>query len=320
MGRGERVRYLITGGAGFIGSHLARYLLENLQQVTTVDINRCDVRGVHHVYGSAADPELMEALIPRHDGVFHLAAVVGFAKVMPHLVETVTETTSSAEAVFRAAAQSHTRVLFTSTSAVYGRGNGTAVRETDDALVGPSPVQSWSYAYAKAAAECLAFAYVREQDAPFIVTRVFNTVGPGQSAEAGFVLPRFCRQACNGAPLTVYAPGTQTRTFAHVHDVVRALVELMVCDEAVGQLVNVGGTATVTMHELAEKVRARAQSQSPIQVMEPPYRQGTYDDIESRKPDLTKIGALIGYVPRYDLADMIDDVLATVRDRRLVLA
>jgi Nucleoside-diphosphate-sugar epimerases len=312
------MRYLITGAGGFIGTHLAQHLLDAGHQVTGVDPHRCDVRGVHHVYGSAADPRLMGGLIPRHDGVFHLAAVVGFAKVMPHLVQTVTETTSSAATVFAIASQSKTRTLFTSTSAVYGRGNGHPAKETDDALVGPSPVQSWSYAYAKAAAECLAFGYVREAGAPFIVTRVFNTVGPGQSAEAGFVLPRFCRQAATGDPMTVYAPGTQRRTFCHVQDVVRGLTELMECDKAVGELVNVGGTVTMTMRELAEVVKFRARSGSLIETCPPPYKHG-YDDIESRKPDLTKIAALIDYVPVRSVDDMVDDVLAEVKERKLVL-
>lgn len=313
------MRYLITGGGGFIATHLARQLLAQGHTVTTLDPHRCNVRGVFHIYGSAADPKLMGPLIPRHDGVFHLAATVGFANVMPHLVQTVTGTIDSATTVFRICSETATRMLFTSTSAVYGRGNGKPAKETDDAFVGPSPVQSWAYAYAKAAAECLAFAYVRERDAPFIVTRVFNTVGPGQSAPAGFVLPRFCGQAATGEPLTIYAPGTQTRTFCHVADVVRALADLMICDQAVGELVNVGGTATCTMQELAETVRFRAQSDSPLAVVEPPYQKGTYDDIESRRPDLTKIRGLVDYEPAKTLDDMVDDVLAECRERKLVL-
>lgn len=313
------MRYLVLGGGGFIGTHLASWLLRDGHSVTTVDPHRCNLRGVHHIYGSAANPDLMESLIRKHDGVFHLAAVVGFANVMPHLVRTVTETTSSATVVFGICAATKTRMLFTSTSAVYGRGSGQPAKETDDAFVGPSPVQSWSYAYAKAAAECLAFGYVREADAPFIVTRVFNTVGPGQSAEAGFVLPRFCRQAVQGDPITVYTPGTQRRAFCHVQDVVRGLAQLMACDEAVGELVNVGGTAETSIADLAQVVKFRAQSASPI-VLEPaPYKVG-YDDIESRRPDLTKIEGLIGYGPHYSLQDMVDESLATVMERKLVLA
>src|ERR1041384_7487303 len=270
---GASMKYLVTGGGGFIGTHLAAHLLSEGHTVTTLDPKRCALRGVFHIYGSAADPQLMTSLIPRHDGVFHLAAVVGFAKVMPHLVQTVTETTSTAATVFSICAQTQTRMLFTSTSAVYGRGNGHPAKETDDALVGPSPVQSWSYAYAKAAAECLAFSYVREAKAPFIVTRVFNTVGPGQSAEAG-----------------------------------RGLLDLMECDQAVGELVNVGGTAHVTMQDLAQLVLARAQSASPIATVPAPYKVG-YDDIESRRPDLTKAGRLVDYAPTHSLSDMVDAVL-----------
>jgi nucleoside-diphosphate-sugar epimerase len=312
------MRYLICGGGGFIGTHLARHLLADGHQVTTLDPRRCNLRGVHHIYGSAAEPRLMQPLMSRHDGVFHLAAVVGFAKVMADIRGTVTETTSTAATVFELAAQTKTRTLFTSTSAVYGRGNGHPAKETDDALVGPSPTQSWSYAYAKAAAECLAFAYHREAEAPIIVTRVFNTVGPGQSAEAGFVLPRFCRQAVRGELLTVYHPGTQRRTFCHVRDVVRGLADLMTCDQAVGELVNVGGTANVTMTELAQIVQHRANSESRIVLTAPPYPVG-YDDIEAREPDLTKVGGLIDYAPRYSLGDMVDETLAEVTDRKLAL-
>jgi len=313
------MRYLICGGSGFIGSHLARHLLADGHQVTTVDMKASPIRGTHHVYGNVAERRLMTPLIQRHDGVFHLAAVVGFAKVMPNVIQTVTETTATSQTVFAIASQTKTRTLFTSTSAVYGRGNGHPAKETDDALVGPSPTQSWSYAYAKAAAECLAFAYHREAQAPIIVTRVFNTVGPGQSAEAGFVLPRFCKQALHGEPLTVYAPGTQRRTFCHVSDVVRALADLMTCDEAVGELVNVGGTANVSVRTLAEVVRFRANSLSPVTVQPPPYPTG-YDDIEARQPDLTKIAGLIDYVPKYSLDEMVDDGLASVQERRLQLA
>lgn len=313
------MRYLVTGGGGFIATHLARHLLAHGHTVTTLDPHRCNVRGVFHVYGSACDPKLMGPLIPRHDGVFHLAAMVGFANVMPHLVQTVTGTTESAATVFRICSETQTRMLFTSTSAVYGRGNGHPAKETDDAFVGPSPVQSWSYAYAKAAAECLAFAYVREAEAPFIVTRVFNTVGPGQSAAAGFVLPRFCRQAVSGELMTIYAPGTQTRTFCHVSDVVRGLADLMACDQAISELVNVGGTATTSMEALAQVVRDRAESESRMVIVPPPYKAGTYDDIESRQPDLTKAHALVDYEPTKTLDDMVDDTLAECRDRKLVL-
>lgn len=301
-----------------MGTHLARKLLQDGHSVTTVDSRRCALRGVLHIYGSAADPQLMGHLIPRQDGVFHLAATVGFANVMPNLVQTVLGTTSCAGTVFTICAQTKTRMLFTSTSAVYGRGSGGPAKETDDALVGPSPVQSWSYAYAKASAECLAFAYVRETRAPFIVTRVFNTVGPGQSAEAGFVLPRFSQQALAGEPMTVYSPGTQSRTFCHVQDVVQGLSDLMECDEAVGELVNVGGNAEVTMLELAHLVRDRAKSDSLIAIQPAPYKVG-YDDIESRRPDLTKVHKLTGYAPTYSLMETVDDVLASVMERRLAL-
>lgn len=308
------MRYLITGGSGFIGTHLSRRLLADGHQVTTLDPHPSNVRGVFHIYGSATNAQLLEALIPRHDGVFHLAATVGFANVMTHLVETIHCTTASAEAVFSLCARFRTRVVFTSTSAVYGRGNGHPAKETDDALVGPSPTQSWSYAYAKAAAEALAFAYYREQHLPVIVTRVFNTVGPGQSAAAGFVLPRFCRQALLGEPLTVYAPGTQTRTFGYVGDVANSLARLMETDAAVGELVNVGGHATTTMQGLADEVIAAAESPSTVQLCPAPYGTG-YDDIESRIPCTEKLEALTGSVPRMPLSEIVELILESLATR-----
>lgn len=308
------MRYLITGGSGFIGTHLSRRLLADGHQVTTLDPHPSNVRGVFHIYGSATNAQLLEALIPRHDGVFHLAATVGFANVMTHLVETIHCTTASAEAVFSLCARFRTRVVFTSTSAVYGRGNGAPARESDDALVGPSPTQSWSYAYAKAAAEALAFAYHRESHLPVIVTRLFNTVGPGQSAGAGFVLPRFCQQALQDRPLTVYAPGTQSRTFAAVGDVVRALHRLMETDAAVGELVNVGGTATTTMRDLAEMVIERSGSRSVVALCPSPYGEG-YDDIESRQPALEKLWGLIGPQPVAGLSEIVDLTLESLASR-----
>ncbi len=186
--------------------------------------------GAYYIQGSAADERLLQATVPRHDAVFHLAATVGFAHVLADTIGTLVSAAAS-HWVFYVCAVHRKRVLFTSSSVCYGRaGPRASVAETDDGILGPTTTASWSYAYAKAAEEALAFACHREQQLPVIVTRLFNTVGPHQSAAAGFVFPRFIEQAVAHAPLTVHAPGTQTRTFCHVGDVVRGLAALMDCD------------------------------------------------------------------------------------------
>lgn len=305
------MRYLVTGGAGFIGGHLVERLTTESHTVVVLDINRptVPVGAVYYVQGDVRDRRVLGPLVAQADAVFHLAAVVGFAHVMGDMRQTVLTNTEGTAAVLLECQLWRKRVLLTSTSACYGRAtNGNhPVRETDDGVLGPPTTTSWSYAYAKAADECLAFAYHREHQVPVIVTRLFNTVGPRQSAEAGFVLPRFVQQALTGQPLTVYAPGTQTRTFGHVRDVVDGLARLMECDGAVGELVNLGGSQTISMWNLAEYVRARLQSSSPIEVIAPPYGVG-YDNVVDRTPDLSKVGRLIGYTPRLGLAEMIYDV------------
>lgn len=305
------MRYLISGGGGFIGTHLATTLTARGDHVSVLDLHtpQVPVGGVYYIQGDVRDHRLLAPLLKQVDGVFHLAAVVGFANVMGRMLETVTTNTLGTETVLHYADLCRKRVLLTSTSACYGRGNGSdhPVKETDDGHLGPSRTGSWAYAYAKAADECLGFAYHQERNLPVIVARVFNTVGPGQSAEAGFVLPRFVRQALAGEDLTVYRPGTQTRTFAHVQDITDALAGLMECDQAVGELVNVGGNETTSIRHLAERVITVTHSESVIADVEQPYGAG-YDDIHDRKPDIAKIGRLLGWVPRYTLDDMIADV------------
>lgn len=302
------MRYLITGGAGFIGSHLAEYLIDQGDQVTSLDIAATHYRvpGVYYVHGNVMDEKLIRAVVPRHDAVFHLASVCGFATVMREPVRTIQSGTLGAAWVFAVAAEHQKRVLFTSTSAVYGRNGASYAKETDDAHLGSTGTVSWSYAYTKALNECLAFSYATEDHLPVIVCRLFNTVGPRQSAEAGFVLPRFVRQALAGEPLTVHKPGSQARTFCHVKDTVGALAGLMECDDAVGQLVNVGGIERVSMERLAERVVEVTHSPSVIRLVDQPYGPG-YDNVTDRSPDLTKLQSLTGYTPHYGLDKMIRD-------------
>jgi len=302
------MRYLITGGAGFIGSHLATHLETEGHHVTTLDLIR-PKRGGHSVAGSVANYELLAPLIDTHDAVFHLAAVVGFARVMQDPIRTVETGLRGTQNVLTLAAKYGKPVLFTSTSAIYGRtaDERRPVAETDPCLLGPSSVRSWSYAYAKAAEECLALAYHQMQQLPIVIVRLFNTVGPGQSAKAGFVLPRFVEAAQRGEPLEVHDDGGQTRTFAHVQDIVEGLAALMEYSQARGEVVNLGGTATTTMWDLAQRVVQVTGSASEVRLIPDAYGDG-YDNVRHRIPNLAKAHRLIGYTPKRGLDEMIADV------------
>lgn len=306
------MRYLITGGAGFIGSHLAEHLTTRGDKVTVLDVNRPthSVTGVTYLQGDVMDPELVEPLIERHDATFHLAAVVGFANVMADPLATVTTSLYGTAEVLYLSHKHNKRVLLTSTSAVYGKtvNGGDAVREDEACLFGPTTTRSWCYAYAKAADECLALAYHAQEATPVIIARVFNTVGPRQSGDAGFVLPRFVRQAVRGEPLSVHTPGSQTRTFCHVKDTARGLADLMECDKALGEVVNIGGAETISMLDLAHRVVSLSESRSRVALVEAPYGPG-YDNVTDRKPDLSKAHRLFGYKPGYDLDTMIYDAI-----------
>lgn len=312
------MKYLITGGAGFIGSHLAEHLIARGDKVTILD-NRSPAYRVpkaYYVQGCVMDDTVVDPLVKSHDATFHLAAVVGFANVMADPALTISTSIYGSGIVLNSAYEHGKRVLFTSTSACYGKtvNGGEPVSETAPATFGPTSISSWSYAYAKAVDECLALAYRKSHGAAVIIARVFNTVGPRQSADAGFVLPRFVQRALAGEPLEVHSPGTQTRTFCHVKDTVQGLASLMECDKALGEIVNIGGTETIGIWELAQKVRAFTESRSTIKLVEQPYGPG-YENVEDRKPNLDKAWTLFRYLPRYGLEDMIRDVVEEHMER-----
>jgi UDP-glucose 4-epimerase len=295
-----------------IGTHLCHALVQHGHTVLVLDTQDPEnpIEGVAYTRGDVRTRSALAPLVYRMDGIFHLAAVVGFANVMAQMRETIATNTEGTANVLHYAQLCHVPVLLTSTSACYGRATNSApVREDQDGILGPTYKTSWSYAYAKAVDEALTFAYHQEYGLPVCVTRLFNTVGPGQSAEAGFVLPRFVRAAAENLPLEVHHPGTQLRTFAHVTDVVRMLMGLMdqIHSSANGQLVNVGGTARVTMLDLAHRVVDMLHSTSEVRLIDAPYGPG-YDNVTDRKPDLTKVQALTGMVPALTLDDMIRDV------------
>lgn len=304
------MRYLITGGAGMIGSHLAEALIARDDQVTILDIGKDNpVPAAMHIIGNVTDPDLVQRIVNKHDAVFHLAAVVGFANVLNNVRKTVTTSTLGSQTVFHHCAMQSKRVLFTSSSAVYGRATDTKtpVEETDDVQLGPTTTASWAYAYAKAAEECLALAYHRERRMSVVIARVFNTVGPRQKAQAGFVFPKFAEAIRRHQPVPVYAPGTQGRTYCHVQDTVRALIALM--DHSVdGEVVNVGGVETATTIDLAKRMIALSGTNVTVKFIEPPY--SGYDNVLHRRPCLDKLRRLTGVVPQFGLDRMIQDVLA----------
>ena len=294
------MRYLVTGSTGFVGRYLCRTLADQGHEVVGLDVREpremtSDLGLVVFCGGDVRDPRALGPAMKGCDGVFHLAAVVGFANVMGNIRETITTNTAGTDLVLQYANMIGCKVLLTSTSACYGRATnaGQLVNESMDGILGPTSTASWSYAYAKAVDEALAFGYYRECGLPVVVTRLFNTVGPGQSGEAGFVLPRFVGAALEHRRIEVHAPGTQERTFVDVRDVAEILVRLMEQPSAVGELVNVGGVERYSMRGLAMLVRDTLQSQSEIEIVEQPYGNG-YDNVTDRRPSLTKLYGLLG--------------------------
>jgi UDP-glucose 4-epimerase len=315
---------LITGGAGFIGSHLAEALLARGEKVTVIDdLSTGSVRNIdlhrnhpHYSYhiASIMDRPLMTELVDRCDRVFHLAAAVGVRLIVERPVASIETNIRGTEIVLELAARKLRPVLIASSSEVYGKGVRIPFSEDDDVLLGPSTRPRWSYACSKMIDEFLALAYWQERRMPVVIARLFNTVGPRQAAQYGMVIPRFVRQALANEPLTVYGDGSQTRAFVHVSDTVRALVGLMDCDAAAGQVFNVGSTEEITIADLARLIIARTGSTSTLQFL--PFEQAydaNFEDLTRRVPDLTRISRLIGFQPSFTIEQVIDQVITHER-------
>ncbi len=320
------MKVLITGGAGFIGSHLAEYLVARGDQVMVLDdlstgqMSNLDALvgkpGFEYRIGSATDVPLVTELVDRCDLTVHLAAAVGVRLIVEQPVYTIETNVKGTEVVLNAAAKKRKLVLVASTSEVYGKSTRLPFREDDDLQLGPTTHSRWAYACSKALDEWLALAYWREKKVPVIVTRFFNTVGPRQTGRYGMVLPNFAAQALRGEPIRVFGTGEQSRCFGHVHDVVRAMVALLECPAAVGQVVNVGNDEEVSILRLAELVREAAGSRSPIELV--PYSEAYgegFEDMQRRMPDVAKLERLIGMRPRTPLSQIVADVVADQRTR-----
>jgi len=316
------VRALITGGAGFIGSHLAEALLDGGHQVLVLDnLSTGSIDNVAHLKGrdgfeywidSVDNEPLLAELIDRSDVVFHLAAAVGVKLIVEQPVHTIETNVHGTEVVLKHANKKKKLVVIASTSEVYGKSEQVPFNEDSDLVMGPTPKHRWAYACSKAIDEFLALAYWKERKLPVIIVRFFNTVGPRQTGQYGMVIPNFVQQALAGTPITVFGDGTQSRSFTHVADVVGQLVALAQDERAVGEVFNIGNDREeITILELARRVKARSGSKSEIELVpyERAYEQG-FEDMQRRVPDLAKLRALTGYEPRVGLDEIVDRVIA----------
>ena len=318
-------RYLITGGAGFIGSHLAERLLDAGHAVTALDdLSTGRESNIAHlrarptfqlVRDSVENDATVNQLMAACDQVFHLAAAVGVKLVAEEPVRTIRTTIHGTEVVLDAAHRYGRPVLITSSSEVYGKGSRVPFREEDDVIMGATRFSRWSYAYSKGIDEFLGFAYHKQFGLPVVLVRLFNTVGPRQVGAYGMVLPRFVGKALRNEAIEVYGDGQQSRSFCHVSDVVGALVKLVETPAAMGDVFNLGGTEEVTMNDLARRVIAAAASSS--QTTHVPYEQAygrAFDDLPRRVPDLTKIRTAIGFSPKMSLEQIIRSVVEHERE------
>jgi UDP-glucose 4-epimerase len=318
------MRWLITGGAGFIGSHLAEFLIGKGDEVQVIDdLSTGSARNVQAIRGherfrlvvdTINNVPLLTELVDMADQVVHLAAAVGVRLIVESPVRTIELNVHGTEVVLRAAAKKGKRVLVASTSEVYGKSQQVPFNEEQDLVLGPSIKGRWSYAASKLIDEFLALAYWKEKKLPTTVVRFFNTVGPRQTGRYGMVIPTFVRQALAGQPLSVFGTGEQTRCFCHVEDVVRAVHSLCMSDAAVGQVINVGSQEEVSIRSLAERVRQLTDSPSIVRRVsyDEAYEEG-FEDMMRRVPDVGKIGRLIGWDPKRTLDDILRDVIAFER-------
>ena len=315
------MRYLITGGAGFIGSHLAERLLERGDSVIALDNfstgNHTNVKhleqqdGFKLIYGSVMDRDLVNECLQGVDRVYHLASAVGVQLIIDRPIETVETIVQGASVVFEACARYRIPVLLTSTSEVYGKSQDLPFTESSDSIIGPPSFRRWAYASAKALDEFLALAYWHQLRLPVVLVRLFNTVGPRQTGQYGMVIPRFVQQALKGQPITVYGTGEQSRCFCHVRDAVTGLVGLLDREESRGELFNVGNDTEISMNGLARRIVEMTNSNSEISHIPyaEAYGQG-FEDMERRVPNLQKIKQLTGYTPEHDLDQIIRDVIS----------
>lgn len=319
-------RFLVTGGAGFIGSHLCELLLQQGHYVVAIDnLSTGRLENIQHlipnhgfqfVRETITNSQVLDRLTSEADIVIHLAAVVGVKLIVEDPVNTIATNIMGTEAVLNTANRYGCKVMLASSSEVYGKGLKVPFNEEDDCVMGPTSHSRWSYATSKAIDEFLGLAYYHQFGLPVLVMRFFNTVGPRQTGRYGMVLPRFVRQALAGEAITIYGDGEQSRCFCDVADVVEAVVKLAEHPKAVGQVFNIGSTEEVTIRELAERVIAATGSKSRIEYV--PYDEAYapgFEDMRRRVPDIDRVHQLIGYTPRFTLADTLQRVILYEREQ-----
>ena len=319
------MKALITGGSGFIGSHLAERLLSLghdvlvLDDLSTGSIDNIthlkSLPGFSYVIDTVTNEQLLAEMIDRSDVVFHLAAAVGVKLIVEQPVHTIETNVHGTEVVLKHANKKKKLVFIASTSEVYGKSTDVPFREEADLVLGATAKHRWAYACSKMIDEFLALAYWKERKLPVVIVRLFNTVGPRQTGQYGMVLPTFVRQALAGQPITVFGDGTQSRSFTYVGDVVDALVALMTEPKAIGGVFNIGNTGEVSIRELADRVKAATGSNSPIQYIpyDQAYEEG-FEDMPRRVPDIGKLAKLIGYEPKVGLDEIIRRVVQHFRE------
>ena len=318
------MRVLITGGAGFIGSHLAEYLLKKGDRVAIIDnLSTGSIANIRHLKDDKQFEYVIESImnIPRlaemvdeADCVYHLAAAVGVQRIVDDPVDAITTNIRGTEIVLDLADKKKKKVLITSTSEVYGKSAQIPFREDGDLVLGATVRPRWSYACSKAIDEFLALAYGKAHNLPVVIARLFNTVGPRQTGRYGMVIPRFVGQALRGEAITVYGDGNQTRCFTHVSDVVGALVRLMETPQADGGVFNIGSQDEISINNLASRVRAATDGRSSI--VHIPFSEAydeNFEDMDRRVPDISKVAALTGYRPTYTIDQIIQSVVEFMR-------
>lgn len=317
---------LITGGAGFIGSHLADKLINRDNKITVLDdLSTGRYENIAHleknknfefVEGTILNERLVDKLVEKCDIIFHLAAAVGVELVVKHPLESLTTNIKGSEIVLEMAHRYHKKILITSTSEIYGKNTNGPLKETDDRILGSPLKTRWGYSTAKAVDEILAFVYWKEKQVPAIIARLFNIVGPRQTDAYGMVIPRFVMQALQNEPLTVYGTGKQSRCFLHVSDAVDALIKLSEHPKATGEVFNVGSQEEITIEDLAKKIIGISKSKSKIKYIsyDEAYEEG-FEDMQRRLPDTTKIYSLIGFRPTITLDQVIKNVIEYYKNR-----